>query len=175
MKILKASLSRYDFVDEIISLMLYYYLFWHMVVFPCRCVVKNLKKQKQSLIYFVVFFQENLLLDEDQNLKLIDFGLCAKPKVGWRSIQSSCLYLSKFLPYHVGMKLTHYSVVTPYVDINIGQHWLRWWLLAWRHQAITWINVDVSSAGIAWLCTFSLLAHLNSKRHIKLSFFFFIT
>lgn len=24
---------------------------------------------------------ENLLLDEDQNLKLIDFGLCAKPKV----------------------------------------------------------------------------------------------
>ena len=25
--------------------------------------------------------QENLLLDEEQNLKLIDFGLCAKPKV----------------------------------------------------------------------------------------------
>lgn len=25
--------------------------------------------------------QENLLIDEDQNLKLIDFGLCAKPKV----------------------------------------------------------------------------------------------
>ncbi|XP_029466760.1 maternal embryonic leucine zipper kinase-like isoform X1 [Rhinatrema bivittatum] len=24
---------------------------------------------------------ENLLIDEDQNLKLIDFGLCAKPKV----------------------------------------------------------------------------------------------
>ena len=24
---------------------------------------------------------ENLLLDEEQNLKLIDFGLCAKPKV----------------------------------------------------------------------------------------------
>ena len=25
---------------------------------------------------------ENLLLDEEQNIKLIDFGLCAKPKVG---------------------------------------------------------------------------------------------
>lgn len=25
--------------------------------------------------------QENLLIDEDHNLKLIDFGLCAKPKV----------------------------------------------------------------------------------------------
>lgn len=30
---------------------------------------------------FFHYLQENLLLDEDQNLKLIDFGLCAKPKV----------------------------------------------------------------------------------------------
>ena len=29
--------------------------------------------------------QENLLLDEDQNIKLIDFGLCAKPKGGMSS------------------------------------------------------------------------------------------
>lgn len=28
-----------------------------------------------------LFFQENLLFDEDHKLKLIDFGLCAKPKV----------------------------------------------------------------------------------------------
>ena len=35
-----------------------------------------------SLISFLVIpIQENLLLDEDQDLKLIDFGLCAKPKV----------------------------------------------------------------------------------------------
>ena len=33
-----------------------------------------------------ILFQENLLLDEDQNLKLIDFGLCAKPKVKLNSI-----------------------------------------------------------------------------------------
>lgn len=35
------------------------------------------------LMWFVLFFpaQENLLIDEDHNLKLIDFGLCAKPKV----------------------------------------------------------------------------------------------
>ena len=23
-----------------------------------------------------------------------------------------------------------------------GQHWLRWWLVAWRHQAITWTYID---------------------------------
>ena len=27
----------------------------------------------------------------------------------------------------------------------ICQHWLRQWLVAWRHQAITWTNVDWSS------------------------------
>ena len=34
---------------------------------------------------------------------------------------------------------------------DLGQHWLRQWLVAWRHQAITWINVDwssVTSSGI---------------------------
>lgn len=31
--------------------------------------------------------QENLLIDEDHNLKLIDFGLCAKPKVYHQEIE----------------------------------------------------------------------------------------
>ena len=35
--------------------------------------------------------------------------------------------------------------MTPYGDINLGQHRLRQWLVAWRHQAITWTNVDLSS------------------------------
>ena len=34
--------------------------------------------------------------------------------------------------------LTHWGLVMPYGDIDLGQHWLRWWLLAWRHQSITW-------------------------------------
>ena len=29
-----------------------------------------------------------------------------------------------------------------YDSIELGQHWLRQWLVAWRHQAITWTNVD---------------------------------
>ena len=27
----------------------------------------------------------------------------------------------------------------------IDQHWFRWWLAAWQHQAITWTNLDLSS------------------------------
>ena len=33
----------------------------------------------------------------------------------------------------------------PYGDIDLGQHWLRWWLAAWRHHAITSTNVVFSS------------------------------
>lgn len=33
---------------------------------------------------------ENILIDEDQNLKLIDFGLCANPKGGMASVLETC-------------------------------------------------------------------------------------
>ena len=36
-------------------------------------------------------------------------------------------------------------MVTPYGNIDLGQHWFRKWLVAWRHQAITWTNVEFSS------------------------------
>ena len=32
-----------------------------------------------------------------------------------------------------------------YGDIDMNQHWLRKWLVAWWHQVITWTNVDLSS------------------------------
>ena len=38
-----------------------------------------------------------------------------------------------------------YVILTHCGVINLGQHWFRWWLAAWRHQAITWTNVDLSS------------------------------
>ena len=30
----------------------------------------------------------------------------------------------------------------PYGDIDLDQHWLRLWLDAWWHRAITWSNVN---------------------------------
>ena len=35
-------------------------------------------------------------------------------------------------------------LVTPYGDIDLVQHRLKQWLVSWRHQAITWTNVDSS-------------------------------
>ena len=47
---------------------------------------------------------------------------------------------------HDGTKpLTKCGVVMPYSYINMGQHWLRQWLIIWQHQAITWTSVDWSS------------------------------
>ena len=49
--------------------------------------------------------------------------------------------------HHTGVKeLTHWGLLSPFVDIDLGQHWFRQWLVAWWHQAITWTNVDLSSA-----------------------------
>ena len=43
---------------------------------------------------------------------------------------------------------TQCGQVTPYGDRDLGQHWLGEWLVAWRHQSITWTNVDWSSSDI---------------------------
>ena len=37
------------------------------------------------------------------------------------------------------------GLMTPYGSIDLGQHWLRKWHVAWRHQTITWTNVDLAS------------------------------
>ena len=44
--------------------------------------------------------------------------------------------------------LTHCGPVTPYGDIGLSQYWLRKWLVAWRHQAIAWTNVEFPFCGI---------------------------
>ena len=55
--------------------------------------------------------------------------------------------LSLFCCQHAAIypPLTHWGLVTPYGDRDLGQHRIRYWLVAWRHQAITWTNVDLSS------------------------------
>ena len=36
--------------------------------------------------------------------------------------------------------LMHCGLVMPIGIIDLGQHWLRSWLVAWQHQAFTWSN-----------------------------------
>ena len=53
----------------------------------------------------------------------------------------------KFIFYTVQIKVTtHCGLVTTYGDIELGKHWLGSWMVVQPHQAITWTNVDQSSA-----------------------------
>ena len=64
---------------------------------------------------------------------------------------SNCPWLN--YPFSVIMSLlhflqfasTHCGLMMPYADIDLGQHWLRWWLFAWRHRVITRTNVELAS------------------------------
>ena len=38
----------------------------------------------------------------------------------------------------------HCGLVTSYGDIDLDQQCFRLWIVAWRHQPITWTNVDLS-------------------------------
>ena len=42
--------------------------------------------------------------------------------------------------------IMHCGLVTTYGMIDLCYLWLRWWLVAWQHQAIAWTNVDLSSS-----------------------------
>ena len=38
--------------------------------------------------------------------------------------------------------LTPFDIMAPYGDRDLGQIWLSYWLVALRHQALTWTNID---------------------------------
>ena len=45
---------------------------------------------------------------------------------------------AKWWPFCLSLNvLTHWGLVMPNGNRDMGQHWLRWWLVAWRRQAIT--------------------------------------
>ena len=61
--------------------------------------------------------------------------------------------LKIWLKFHRNLLLKfkfHWGLMMPYGDRDLGQHWLRQWLVAWRHQAITWTNVDLSSVRFSY-------------------------
>ena len=43
--------------------------------------------------------------------------------------------------------LTHCGPVMPYGNINLGQYWLRQWLVSWWHKATTWTNGGLPPMG----------------------------
>ena len=82
------------------------------------------------------------------------------------SICSSVCCLSIFF-----CGLTHWGLVTPYGDRDLGQHWLRQWLVAWRHQTITWTNVQFCGIHLTTilLIAFKVSIHEMSSKIIFLA------
>ena len=61
----------------------------------------------------------------------------------WRGRVFNLIHLQRWAGLMITTaSLTHSGLVTPYGDKGLGQHWLYY---SWRHQAITWTNVDWSS------------------------------
>ena len=77
--------------------------------------------------------------------------------------------------------LTHCGLVIPYGDVDLGQHWLSKWLVAWPHPTITWSQCwrrhSTSSLHVCYISFPSrkaaefLLGHMaiipNWKRKVK--------
>ena len=77
----------------------------------------------------------------DIHIRAISQGM-PQPSITNINLKITCL---KFHSNVSGAnKLTHCGLVTPYSNVDPGQHWLRWLLVAWWHQVIAWTNVYLS-------------------------------
>ena len=68
---------------------------------------------------------------------------------------------------------THCSLVEPYGNKDMDQHWVNLWLVAWWLQAITWTNVDLSSVwsqGIHLICYEQIWRYQSVKQDWKIHF-----
>ena len=59
--------------------------------------------------------------------------------------------------------------MTQYGDIDLGQHWLRQWIVAWRHQAITWPNIDLSSVRSSYIHMMAISQEIHQPSIIQFS------
>ena len=73
------------------------------------------------------------------------FHLLTSSWIVYKGICCNCWMNAYFYAYPVVKSLTHWGPVTLFGDIDFGQHWLRWWLVAWWIQSITRANTDLSS------------------------------
>ena len=54
-------------------------------------------------------------------------------------------HTDEFTVQSLMMQIFCLTFVMPYDDIDLSQHWVRQWLVAWWDQAITWTNVNLPS------------------------------
>ena len=47
--------------------------------------------------------------------------------------------------FQENVELTLWGQLVLFGLMELEQHWTRYWLVAWLHQAIAWANIDISS------------------------------
>ena len=62
-------------------------------------------------------------------------------------------------------QLTHCGLVKTYGNIDLAQNWLRYWLVAWRHQAITWTKKKQKNKCVVRARHDYICGHLSFKYH----------
>ena len=67
-----------------------------------------------------------------------------KPKHLWTPWLSTTVYCYFFKIGMPELIIAHCGLVTSYANIELCEDWLRWWLVAWRHHAIIWTNINYS-------------------------------
>ena len=54
----------------------------------------------------------------------------------------------------------YFSLICPNNSTDLSQHWFRQWLVAWRHQAISWTNVELRLSS-----SFPMQLHRKCRRY----------
>ena len=73
-----------------------------------------------------------------------------------------------FFVYSIQNFSTNCGLVMPCGDIDLGQHWFRQWLDAWRHHAITRTNIDLSLIRFCSIHLHSVSKVIFSKLNLKI-------
>ena len=111
------------------------------------CASWRLKSPTTSLL------NRLFMLTANEHQSSVLFTLCERKPPGIVESPLKGPMIRKAIPCFGGFMLVAsqhsqsplWRIVAPHGDIKLCQHWLREWLVAWWHEAITWTNADISS------------------------------
>ena len=106
--------------------------------------------------FSITFFERNLLVFIQIWLMFVPDGPIDKMSP-----------LAKVMAWY-STGITHCGLVI-YGSMDLGQHWHRKWLFGWRHQAITWTNVDLSSVRSSDIQLRAISQDIHQPSIIKIS------
>ena len=105
----------------------------------CRTTEKH--KEVQPIFIILVIYATYWYIGVNV---MVGQGTCAREDRGRKCVS---IYIYIYVPVLMQVSCTSSIgfVGTTYGDIHLAPNWFRLWIAVWRHQAITWTNVDFIS------------------------------